>query len=521
MRTTIVIDKKIIENANKQAKKDKLTTSAVIRILLSDYINDLIEIKIKKTEKDIKKIVSIDKKLADQTHKKATEYNLSTSAVLRILLDDYSKGLINVADKIDTEKKVQKTLKKITSFKKVVIGISGGADSVALTYLLKETKHEIILAHLNHNLRKEESNKDEQFVKNLAKKLNITCITESKKIPNNKNLENNAREIRYEFLEKVRQKYNAKFIAVGHHKDDQIETILMHKKRGAGLRGLQGMNYQKDKIIRPLLDISKKEILNFLKKNNIKYRTDESNFDTKYERNKLRHEVIPKLKKENSNFEKDILKEGKNAEKKLKIISKKAKIWIKKQIINNQFQHQLFSKLNNDLKSEIIIQLLGQKDLYRKNIDQLINFINKGKTGKKIEIKGTKILVEYKNVIISHYCRDAINRVSTEICTSTKTQITKTDTTWHNYKISSTSKEKLFVRSWKKGDKFSPTGMTGTKKLQDFFTDKKIPRNKRKTIPIIVDKDDNILSIADLRYDKKGIKLKDDIVIENLTFLYK
>ena len=413
-------------------------------------------------------------------------------------------------------KKVNQSLKKIPAFKRVIIGISGGADSVALAYVLKESGYKITLAHLNHNLRGIESNQDEQFVKDLAKELNIPCITKSKKIPKNKNLENNARQIRYEFLEEVRQKYNAKFIAVGHHQDDQIETILMHKERGAGLRGMQGMSYQKNKIIRPLLDISKKEILNFLKKNNIKYRTDESNFDTKYERNKLRHEVIPKLKKEDPSFEKKILEEGKNAERKLEIISKKAKNWIKKYSVNNKFKHQLFSKLESDLKSEILIQILGQKDLYKKNIDQLIDFIKKGKTGKKMEIKEITFLVEYGNIVICRICRDAINRVSTNTCVSTidkKTKITQKEIIWNNYKISSTSKDEIHVRSWKQGDRFSPTGMNGSKKIQDFFVDQKIPQNKRKNIPIIINKDDQILCIANLRYDRKGVKLKNDIKI--------
>lgn len=407
-------------------------------------------------------------------------------------------------------KKLNQSLKKITPFKRVIIGISGGTDSVALAYLLKESGYKVVLAHLNHNLRGIESDKDEKFVKNLAKEWNIPCITKSKKIPKTKNLENNAREIRYKFLEDIRQKYNAKFIAVGHHKDDQVETILMHKERGAGMRGLQGMSYQKGKIIRPLLDISKKEILDFLKKNDIKYRTDESNFDTKYKRNKLRNITIPKLKKENPNFEKTILEKRDTAKKELKIISKKAENWIKKELIDNKFKHKNFSKLDNDLKSEIIIQMLGQKDLYKKNIDELIDFIYNGKTGKIRIIKGSTFSVEYEYLVFFP---------TVETCHGTsiqeKTKITKKDIIWNDYKISS-ALEDIYVRSWKEGDRFSPTGMSGSKKVQDFFVDQKVPQNKRKQIPIIVNKNDQILCIANLRYDKKGIKLKNDIKIEKL-----
>src|SRR5262249_19491687 len=144
---------------------------------------------------------------------------------------------------------------------------SGGVDSVVLAHKLKNLGYQMVLAHFNHGWRGKESDENENFCWNLAKKWKIPIeVSRGKKVEKG-NAEAKAREERYFFLEAVRQKHKACYIAVAHHKDDQIETIWMHKKRGAGLRGLAGMPLVQRKIIRPLLEISKKEILEYAKFN--------------------------------------------------------------------------------------------------------------------------------------------------------------------------------------------------------------------------------------------------------------
>ncbi|MFH0821092.1 MAG: tRNA lysidine(34) synthetase TilS, partial [Candidatus Peregrinibacteria bacterium] len=169
---------------------------------------------------------------------------------------------------------IQKTLRQLASFKRVVVGVSGGADSVALALALKELRYEVIVAHLNHRLRGDESDADAEFVKNFAQKLRVPYVIEKAEIPRHGNLEDNARKIRYEFLENARKRFRADCIAVAHHRDDQMETVLMHLLRGAGPRGLAGMQLQRGKLLRPLLDTTKKEILEFLRKRGQPFRTD-------------------------------------------------------------------------------------------------------------------------------------------------------------------------------------------------------------------------------------------------------
>jgi tRNA(Ile)-lysidine synthase len=185
---------------------------------------------------------------------------------------------------------------------KIVLGISGGPDSVCLldifNKLAEKYDFKLHIVHVNYNLRGKDSKKDELFVKDLGKKYGIgVSVLLSKKNKNKGNLENNLRKIRYDYFEQVRKKLRFDIIAVAHSQDDQAETVLMRIIRGSGLNGLSSMKAKSGNIIRPMLKISRKEILEYLKKNKLKYRIDESNADTKLTRNAIRHNLIPYLEK--------------------------------------------------------------------------------------------------------------------------------------------------------------------------------------------------------------------------------
>jgi tRNA(Ile)-lysidine synthase len=203
-------------------------------------------------------------------------------------------------------KKIQENIFRRELFKrgiKIVIGVSGGPDSVCLLDILcrlrKKYDLEIIIAHINYNLRGKDSKKDEQFVKNLAKKydLPIEIIQNTKYLTRDANLEEKLRDFRYSFFEKVRKQYKANLIAVGHNLNDQAETVLMRILRGTGLRGLGAIKFKNDKIIRPLLNIPRKEILDYLRKNNIPCRIDKTNLGFNFTRNKIRNKLLPYLEK--------------------------------------------------------------------------------------------------------------------------------------------------------------------------------------------------------------------------------
>lgn len=388
-------------------------------------------------------------------------------------------------------RKLQSGLKNIPPFKKAVVAVSGGVDSIVLAYGLKALGYDVIIAHLNHKLRGAESDEDQKFVGDFAKRIGVQFVTKTADIPRNGNLEENARNIRYEFLEDARKKYKADFIAVAHHMDDQIETVLMHMARGAGLRGQVGMEYRNGNIIRPLLGIKRQEILDYAEEQKLEYRTDSSNGDLSYDRNFWRHMVIPYLKNNMPKLGERILKISATAKKQLESISKKADMWIGKNISENTFGCEAFSKLDDGLKSEILIRLIGPKDLYTSALNELIDFIKTGHSGRKMVVKNLTFIIEHGNVFVSG------QQKKTEL---PKTRITVSGIKWGQWKIKSKSGKTLFVRQWKAGDRFIPSGMKGSKKLQDFFTDKKIPLHERGQIPVIVDENDAIISVGNLRF---------------------
>lgn len=210
--------------------------------------------------------------------------------------------------------KAEKTISKFQMLKskdKIVVAVSGGADSVALLYLLNKLKKkwrlELCIAHLNHRLRSEESDSDGDFVKQLARRLkleiNYASVDVADTAKKNKlSIEEAARKERYNFLLQVAEEKSASKIALGHSRDDQSETVLMRFLRGSGMSGLRGIpatrEIDKFLIVRPLIEVSRKEILQFLSARDISFRTDSSNLSNVYFRNKIRNQLLPLLEKD-------------------------------------------------------------------------------------------------------------------------------------------------------------------------------------------------------------------------------
>ncbi len=205
---------------------------------------------------------------------------------------------------LNLTKKIQNTIFQYSLIKKdskIVAAISGGPDSVCLldifANLQKKYPLKVIIAHVNYGLRGTDSQKDEIFVRNLAKKYGLEIFVLNPKIKSKFNLENNLREIRYRFFEEIRKKNKFDLIAVAHNADDQVETFFLHLLRGSGLAGLSSMKYKNEKIIRPLLGTWRKEILDYLKNNNLSYRIDKTNLENTFTRNKIRNQLIPILER--------------------------------------------------------------------------------------------------------------------------------------------------------------------------------------------------------------------------------
>ena len=200
---------------------------------------------------------------------------------------------------------------------KVIVTCSGGADSIFLLHILNKLGFECVVAHCNFHLRGEESDRDENFVREFCKKKGLTLLVEhfdTKQFAaeNKLSIEMAARELRYNWFEKIRAEYNAGAIAVAHHSDDSIETILLNLLRGTGLKGICGIRPRNGFIVRPLLCVNRKEIEDYLTENGIGYITDSTNLENEYTRNKIRNIVMPILREINPQIDSVMLSNAEN-----------------------------------------------------------------------------------------------------------------------------------------------------------------------------------------------------------------
>ncbi len=255
----------------------------------------------------------------------------------------------------------------------IIIAVSGGADSVCLAHLLfKSNKYKIVLAHFNHHVR-EESDEDEKLVKDFAKKLDLPIEIGHWKKPEKS--EAAARKARYTFLREIQKKHNAQSICLGHHQDDQVETILFNFLRGTGASGLAGMPFFENEILRPLLYTTKEEILDYCQKNQLKFCFDQTNLDTTYARNKLRLEILPELQKINPNLGKTLLQ---NAEI-YRELSELLKTQIQPFLNKHTIEIKDFLSLPKAVQTELIKQKIkDHTEPSFKKIEEIMRIIHGG-----------------------------------------------------------------------------------------------------------------------------------------------
>lgn len=401
----------------------------------------------------------------------------------------------------------------------VILAFSGGPDSVYLFHQLikaqKVHRFTIVLAHFNHKLRGSESDKDERFCKLFAKENKVFLEIDSKDFSNQKgNTEDIARRYRYKFLHKIREKHNASHILTAHHLDDNMETFLMNFLRGTGLKGLSGMQYKSNFILRPLLEMTKEEIVSYLKKNSIKFCIDKTNFDESFTRNAIRKNIIPLLKKIQPSLNEVFYRNWETLSETQKFLEEKAHDWLQANVYRlYQIPLKKFNKTDKFLQTLIIRELYnfyhGTTDnLSRSTIQRAQKIINEEKTGKKTPFGNqTELIVssDFFEIITKNNPKKIIRkkiRIPGEtkytFGTITSKILKKNPKDLSNGIFVDYSKCQLplYVRGKKDGDIFKNIGMKGTQKLQDFFVNKKIPSQKRDEIPVIVDKNEDIVAIG-------------------------
>ena len=262
-----------------------------------------------------------------------------------------------------------------------LVGFSGGADSCALIHILNSVKNDFNLKlvgiHLNHGWRKEESDRDEEFARKTCENLKIGFYSEklSDKISKT---ETSARDARYEFFEKCAKKHNSNVVFLAHTRDDNIETAIFRFIKGTGPEGLLCIPQNREIFYRPMLDISKNEILKYLNENSIRYIEDSSNNDTKYKRNFIRHEILPKFREVNENADVCINNLIKVLKLEYEILNDKLDE-IKKDIFkDNKIDAEKFGKLKKSYKMKIIQNYIKDdlKNPNSRQIEKIVDFID-------------------------------------------------------------------------------------------------------------------------------------------------
>jgi tRNA(Ile)-lysidine synthase len=408
---------------------------------------------------------------------------------------------------------------------RVLVALSGGPDSMALLYGLLAIRGEydlkLFVAHLNHKLRGRESDQDERFAKNIASELKLKFF--SKKIDIKReaqklkmSIEEAAREIRYQYLESLAEKIKADKIALGHQADDQAETFLMRLLRGAGAAGLSGIPPKRGKIIRPLIQIKREEIENFLKMNKIPSRLDSSNLQTDYFRNKIRLSLLPRIKKEfNPRIVESLNRTADIISAQQEYIRKKCELILRGIVTKRKSKLIVdtakFSDYDVCLQREMIRlcvkELKGDlNQLTFESVDRTLNLIHKEKRGKRVKLVESIWLEHGGNDLI--FYRGGKKEYDYPLTLPGKTDLSE----WGIRILARVLKRKpeqkeligphhnLVYLDWKKlkgpfrlrtrrrGDKFKPLGMKGSKSVADFLIDAKVPRHQRDRVAILTSK---------------------------------
>jgi tRNA(Ile)-lysidine synthase len=418
---------------------------------------------------------------------------------------------------------VSKTIRTNKLFSKgdiIIVALSGGADSCALLDILNslsDLSPSLVAVHINHCLRGEESDDDEEFARLFAssqgipfESCRIDVAAQAKR--HGFNLEDAGRRARLEYLEESRVKYKAHAIALAHHADDQAETVLMRLLRGSGMSGLSGMAVSNGHLIRPLLDITRHDIEQHLESRGLTYRQDSSNINTLFLRNRLRHELLPLLKEYNPNIYKLLNTTASLLADEDSLLDSIAETNLGESRRTGLFEMTLSVKwlseqpvaLRRRLVRKALERLAGKLDGFSYlHIKAILHILDSSRPNSRLSLPhGVTAVREYDNLIIS--CLPNALIVANETITVNKTgtyDLPNSASIVVSYCddrpdfASLTPDTALIdldkspfpwkVRTFEPGDRIIPLGMRGSKKVKDLFIDMKIPLIKRKHLPII------------------------------------
>lgn len=411
---------------------------------------------------------------------------------------------------------------------RLIAGVSGGVDSVVMLHVLSTLGYACVVAHCNFHLRGEESNRDEDFVRALAKKyqlpfLKIDFDTREYARQQKISIEMAARDLRYAWFEKIRAEQNAAAIAVAHHADDSVETFLMNLMRGSGLRGLKGIEPKNGNIIRPLLYCTRNKVETYARENGLKSVFDSTNADTDFLRNKIRLELLPLLAEFNPSIRQTLAETIGRLQGTWKVFENNIeKIAQEITFIRNGNLYIDIKKLQcqPDVPT-VLFELLQPYRFHTDVVNQIVENLE-DTSGTQFQADGYLLIKDREYLILSE--EKEPESFETEI----STEITEINTPIHlifnkkekkeDFIVSKTAEKAhvdfdklrfpLKLRAWRAGDVFYPFGMTQSKKVSDFLIDEKVNVLEKQQIRVLVSGND-IVWIVGMRVDNR-FRVTDD-----------
>ena len=426
-----------------------------------------------------------------------------------------------------------------TNGSKILAAVSGGMDSAVMAHLLKASGLNFSIAHCNFQLRGDEATRDQEFCNQLAQQFRvkfhtINFDTSAYAAQHKQSIQMAARELRYQWFEQLRQQHGYDVIALAHHQNDTIETILLNLTRGTGIAGLHGILPRNGNLVRPLLFLGRDEVHEIIKQNKFDFVEDSSNAATKYARNKLRHEVIPKLKELNPSLEKTFensLQHFRGMEMllELRLIELKKELFI---FEGDEVYIPLTALKELEPKRLLLFNLLQEYGFNETSVNDLIASLHKH-PGRVFESNNFMIVLDRDKLILTKKNTHWQNSV----------QINENDheVLYRNYQVNLLHDDSpliikdnplaatidtelliypLTIRAWQQSDFFYPLGMKTRKKLSDFFIQQKIPLHEKNNIPLLVNGNGDIMWIAGHRISER-YKVNDNTKKVTIFELFK
>ncbi|RUT73288.1 tRNA lysidine(34) synthetase TilS [Ancylomarina longa] len=376
---------------------------------------------------------------------------------------------------------------------KLLVAVSGGVDSVVLLHLLKEMEVECSIAHCNFHLRGAESDGDFEFVKDLAeqyemdfyaKDFDTKAYAEANKI----SIEMAARDLRYNWFAELCDVFHYRYIAVGHHADDVLETVFINLARGTGIHGLTGIKPKNDRIVRPLLSFTREQILGYAKENHLQYREDSTNQETDYVRNKIRHQVMPVLQEINPGIRHTMTENVQRFREVEQIYNAEIEKNRKNLVIQKEDSLLISIAGLKDVKAPVshLYEIISPFGFHQRDVRNIVESIY-SISGKRFYSATHEILRDREYLILSaikeqdekeYWMEESDVEVDIPVhfkCSflqrnpgfkfSTDPMIATFDANLLQFPLK--------IRKWKEGDTFQPIGMKGKKKISDYFIDQK------------------------------------------------